>query len=157
METLAPIAFKSFLSHTTANENNSLDWLIESHPVFSQKAQLFWHVQKLHYIPWDMLCDDVIKCKRFPRYWPFVRGIHRSPADSPHKGQWCVALMFSLICASTNGWANNRDAGDLKRHCAHYDVTIMNVPIFVGDASLAQGQSGWANYLDQALWLRYDT
>ena len=42
--------------------------------------------------------DDVIKWKHFPRYWPFVRGIHRSPGNSPHKGQWRGALMFSLIC-----------------------------------------------------------
>ena len=37
--------------------------------------------------------DDVIKWKHFPRYWPFVRGIHRSPVNSPHKGQaelWCL-------------------------------------------------------------------
>ena len=39
--------------------------------------------------------DDVIKWKHFPRYWPFVRGIHRSPVNSPHKGQWPGALMFS--------------------------------------------------------------
>ena len=38
--------------------------------------------------------DDVIKWKHFPRYWPFVRGIHRSPANSPHKGQWRRALIF---------------------------------------------------------------
>ena len=72
--------------------------------------------------------DDVIKRKHFPRYWPFVRGIHRSPVDSPHKGQWRGALMFSLICVWTcwtNGWANNRDAGNLRRHRAHYDVTAM--------------------------------
>ena len=31
--------------------------------------------------------DDVIKWKHFPRYWPFVRGIRRSPVNSPHKGQ----------------------------------------------------------------------
>ena len=43
--------------------------------------------------------DDVIKWKHFPRYWPFVRGIHRSPVNSPHKGQWREALVFSLICA----------------------------------------------------------
>ena len=42
--------------------------------------------------------DDVIKWKHFPRYWPFVRGIHRSPVNSSHKGQWRGALMFSLIC-----------------------------------------------------------
>ena len=47
--------------------------------------------------------DDVIKWKHFPRYWPFVRGIHRSPVNSPHKGQWRGALMFSLICARING------------------------------------------------------
>ena len=51
--------------------------------------------------PQYFLCihDDVIKWKHFPRYWPFMRGIHRSPANSPHKGQWRGALMFSLICA----------------------------------------------------------
>ena len=65
----------------------------------------------------------------FPRYWPFVRGPHRSPANSPHKGQWRGALMFSLICAWTNGWANNQDAGDLRRHRAHYDVTVMDYQI----------------------------
>ena len=65
--------------------------------------------------------DDVIKWKHFLRYWTFVREIHRSPVNSPHKGQWCGALMFSLICA----WANNREAGDLRRHHAHYDVTVM--------------------------------
>ena len=69
---------------------------------------------------------DVIKWKHFPRYWPFVRGIHRSPVNSPHKGQWRGALMFSLICAWINGWVNNREAGALRRHRTHYDVTVMN-------------------------------
>ena len=35
------------------------------------------------------------------------------------------ALMFSLIGAWPNGWANNRHAGDLRRSRAHYDITIM--------------------------------
>ena len=69
--------------------------------------------------------DDVIKWKHFPRNWPFVRGIHRSPVNSPHKGQWRGALMFTLICARINGWVNNREAGDLRRHRAHYDVIVM--------------------------------
>ena len=55
--------------------------------------------------------DDVIKWKDFPRYWPFVRGIHRSPVNSPHKGQWHGALMFSLICDWINGWVNDHEAG----------------------------------------------
>ena len=47
---------------------------------------------------------------------------HQSLADT-HKGQWRGALMFSLIYAWTNGWANNRHASDLRGHCVHYDVT----------------------------------
>ena len=69
--------------------------------------------------------DDVIKWKHFPLYWPFVRGIHRFPVNCPHKGQWCGALMFSLICVWINGWENNREAGDLRRHRTHYDVIVM--------------------------------
>ena len=52
-------------------------------------------------------------------------GNHRSLVDFPHKGQWRGALMFSLICTWTNVWANNRDAGELRRHCAHYDIIVM--------------------------------
>ena len=47
------------------------------------------------------------------------------PVNSPHKGQWREALMFSLICAWINGWENNREAGDLRRYRAHYDVIVM--------------------------------
>ena len=73
--------------------------------------------------------DDVIKWKHFPRYRPFVRGIHRSPVNSPHKGQWRRALMFSLICACIDGWVNNREAGDLRRRPTHYDITVMDTQI----------------------------
>ena len=69
--------------------------------------------------------DDVIKWKSFPRYWTFVRGIHRSPVNSPHKGQWRGTLNFSFICSWIKGWVNNGDAGDLRHHGAHYDVTVM--------------------------------
>ena len=68
---------------------------------------------------------DVIKWKHFPRYWPFVRGIHRSPVNSPHKGQWRGTLMCSMICAWINSWVNNREAGDFRRYRTHYDVTVM--------------------------------
>ena len=47
------------------------------------------------------------------------------PVNSPHKGQWCGALMFSLICARINNWVNNREAGDLRCHRGHYDVNVM--------------------------------
>ena len=69
--------------------------------------------------------DDVNKWKHFPRYWPFVRGIHRSPVNFLHKSQWRRALMFSLICTWINSWVNYREAGYLWRHRAHYDVIVM--------------------------------
>ena len=72
-----------------------------------------------------MCHDDIIKWKHFPRHLPFVRGIHRSPVNPPHKGQWRGALMFSYICAWTNSWANSKDAGYLRRYREHYDVTVM--------------------------------
>ena len=68
--------------------------------------------------------DDIIKWKHFPRYWSFVWGIHWSPVNSPHKGQWRGALMFSLISAWINGYVNNREAGHLECHHAHYDVAV---------------------------------
>ena len=43
----------------------------------------------------------------------------------PHTGQWRGALMLSLICAWINGWVNDGDAGDLRRHRAHYDAIVM--------------------------------
>ena len=82
---------------------------------------------KVDHVPYDY----VIKWKHFPRYWPFQRGIHRSPVNSPHKGRWRRALMFSLICAWLNRWVYNREAGDLRRNRAHYDVIVkryQNVP-----------------------------
>ena len=45
--------------------------------------------------------DDVIKWKHFSRYWPFVRGIRRSPVNSPHK----VKRGFDL---SLNKWLSKQ-------------------------------------------------
>ena len=73
---------------------------------------------------------DVMKWKYFPRHWPFVRGIHRSPVNSPHKGQWRGALTFYLICVWINDWVNNREAGDLRPYRVHYDV-IVKILIFI--------------------------
>ena len=37
--------------------------------------------------------------------------------------------MFSLICARINDWVTNREAGDLTRRRAHYDVTVMVITL----------------------------
>ena len=60
----------------------------------------------------------------------FCGGIHRSPVTSPYKGQWRGDLMFSLIRAWINGWVNDREACDLRRHRTHYDATVMRFCYF---------------------------
>ena len=95
--------------------------------ILYEHAQYFpgWEAQPFH-------ChDDVIRWKHFPPYWPFVRGIHRSPVNFLHKGQRRETLIFSLIRTWINGWLNNCGAGGLRRHCAHYDVTVMVIIAFV--------------------------
>ena len=69
--------------------------------------------------------DDVIKWKHFPRYWPFVQGIHRWPVNSRHKGPvtWSFGISFHL--AWINGCVNNCEAGDSGRQRTHYDVIVM--------------------------------
>ena len=53
--------------------------------------------------------------------------IHRLPVNSPHKGQWRGTLVFSWICSWINGRVNNREAGDLRRHSAHYDDIVLKI------------------------------
>ena len=92
-------------------------------------ASMLWRRHQIldTYYTTDSSNDDVIKWKHFPRYSPFVRGIHRSTVNSPHKGQWRGALMFSLICVWINGWVNNREADDLRRYRVHGDVVVMTI------------------------------
>ena len=54
---------------------------------------------------------------------------------------WRGVLMFSLICAWINSWVNNREAGDLRRHRAHYDVIVMNGELIKPPMKL---ENGWA-------------
>ena len=99
----------------------------------------------------ECLHDYVIKWKHFPHYWPFVRGIHQSQLNSPHKGQWCGALMFSSICAWRNGWVDNCEAGDLRHNRTQYDVIVMyqqgNVTCHGTWKQCSSSQSwGWVNW-----------
>ena len=82
------------------------------------------------YIPWE-------KCHYLTRHALRVNNMMTSSnknifrvigplcGNSPHKGQWRTALMFSLICAWTNGWVKNWDAGDLRRHRTQNDAIVI--------------------------------
>ena len=88
-----------------------------------------------------------------PRNWPFVRGIHRSPVNSPHKGQWRWALVFSVICVWINGWVNIREVCDFRRYRAHYDVIVMSVNWDVMTLMVSCGYNMVASHC--ALWRNF--
>ena len=73
-----------------------------------------------------VMVTSSLEMETFSALLVIVREIHRSPVNSLYKGKWPGALMFSLICAWMNGWENNREAGDLRRHRAHYNITVMS-------------------------------
>ena len=75
-------------------------------------------------VSWDMMTSS--NGNIFRAYWSFVRGIHRSPVNTPHEGQWRGALVFSFIYAWTKSSISKRDTGDLWHHRAHYDVIVMS-------------------------------
>ena len=79
--------------HWPINENNCIQRagrcanIVCIPPAWDQFPDMNWYIH-----------DDVMKWKHFPRYWPFVWGIHRSPANSPHKGQSRVEL-WCFLCS----------------------------------------------------------
>ena len=75
---------------------------------------------------------------------------HWSPMNSRHKGQLRGALMHSLICARINGWVNNREARDLRRHRGHYDAIVMaqSLGCAVNDSFLSYEDEIWAFFVN---------
>ena len=104
-----------------------------------------------------LIHDDVIKWNHFPRYWPFVSGIHRSrwiPRTKASDAElWCF-----LWSAWINDWVNTREAGDLRRHRGHYDVNVMIIDILfrkVNTSIHLHILSGWLFLIqlcDDAWW-----
>ena len=103
-------------NYTNDFKNNSL--FSTCHLSFYEESQRIWYTRN---ITGDLTIKDIRQ-----KHDDVIRGIHGSTVNSPHKSQWRGALMFSLICACMNGWPNNREAGDLRHHCGHYDITVMN-------------------------------
>ena len=93
------------------NEQYSLSIWFQNHP---QPTQL----------PHLMTSSNV---NMFRITGPFKGNPPVTAVHSPHKGQWHGVLMLSLICGWTNVWTNNRYAGDLRRHRAHYNINIINI------------------------------
>ena len=87
--------------------------------LYESSLRNYWKKMYCHLHPWWN--------KGFDNYsYPHkISDIITDHLNSPHKGQWHGALMFSLISAWKNAWVNNRVAGELLRRDAHHDVTVM--------------------------------
>ena len=97
-----PLSYYCYTHVVGYTETTNMECFLSGNPL-SLGPQSWWHRQMERFSAWLALYED-----------------------SPHKGQWRGFFMFSLTCAWTNDWANNRDASDLIRHRAHYNVTVMS-------------------------------
>ena len=95
---------------------------------------------------WVAIHDDVIKWKPFPRYWPFVYGVHRWPVSSPHQGQWREALIFFFdlrlykrLSKQWRGWWFETPSRPLWRHCNMLGILSWYPSIFVNRMQLIWG------------------
>ena len=126
------------------------------------------NVIRNHWGPMTVWKYDVIKWKHFPRYRPFVRGIHRSPVNSPHKGQWRGSLVFSLMCALNKrlskqswGWWFETPPRSLWRHCNALRLLWAWHATLGAGTSVAGTTITWARFLsvtEQGLgrWARFN-
>ena len=115
-------------------QNKLLYWkyILEWEPLSIRRVNCCWTFT----VPWSRL-DNFSNLARTMNWWwrhqmeTFSALLSLCAGNSPvtgeflHKGQWRGALVFSLICTWINGWIKNDDAGGLRRHGIHYDVTVM--------------------------------
>ena len=103
------------------------------HVFFCQVRKRIIILLKLTLCVWH---DDVIKWKHFPRYWLFVRGIHRSPVNSPLKGQWRgFDVFFDLrlnkrLSKQWWGWWFKAPSRSLWCHCNEWVTNQVNLYMF---------------------------
>ena len=93
------------------------------------------HIQRDYYRDIQVICANWTLCVLSDISWwrhqmeafsaLLALYARHSPVNSPHKSQWRGDLMFFLIWVWINGSVNSREAGDLRRHRAHYDVIVM--------------------------------
>ena len=110
--------------HRSYDDEKYVNFIYKFSFSFSHRWGSHFQAARILLISWWWLwffLHDVIKWKQFSMLLALCVG--NSPVTG--EGQWCGAFMFSLICAWTQGWINNRDAGDLRRHPAHYDIIVM--------------------------------
>ena len=69
--------------------------------------------------------------KRFSRYWPFVRGIHRSPVGSPHKGLVMLSCFISVDVSPSILFNKQPSCRWIAMRSRSYNVTALNLELQV--------------------------
>ena len=101
---------------------HSITWLLMTWQRNEPGYQQSWY--------WPQVCFRAIL---IPSWWRHPMGIFfallalcagNSPVTGEFPSQRPVAQSFD-VCTLTNGWVSNCEAGDLRRHRAHYDVIVM--------------------------------
>ena len=138
----------SFWRHNDVIIASCVHWVEGNLTGVAVRALLCFAVVRYLYLPcppsYYACHDDIMTWKQFPHYWPFVRGIHRSAVDSPHKESVCGTLAFSFMLAWTSWWTKSGIFGDLRRCSAHVTSLSLHwdydnhaiVPCSVSEATL---------------------
>ena len=107
-----------FLSHSKASELSN--WLLHLKYIKPSSISISWGLQL-------SICNPSWRHQMEIFSTLLAICVENSPdtGEFPAQRQVTRAAMFSLICAWMNGWVNNRDASDLRRHHVHYDVIVM--------------------------------
>ena len=102
----------------------------------------------------EVVIKGIFKLKRIHGQWFYQELLttltwwrHQMETFSALLAIWRGALMSSLICTRTNGWVNNGEAGDLRRHRAHYDVTVTKKLNLLDALFLSQLNSRWCLHI----------
>ena len=104
---------------------NSNTHFINSSPPSAAYMQHWFGSALLQIMACCLFCTNMMTSwEHFLHYWPFVRGIHQSAVNSPHKHQWRGTLMFSLIHSFNKrlskqswGWWFDMPSRSLWCHC----------------------------------------
>ena len=104
------------------------DFLLAGGAAMRKPMWINWHVFTW-IIPGHAYHHDVINWKHFPRYWPFVRGIHRSgefPAQRPVTRSFDVFFDLRLnkrLSKQPWGWWFDTSSWSLWRQCNDTELT----------------------------------
>ena len=79
----------------------------------------------------SVVCQEMLQLRLMTLLPSFSWWRHQMETFSALLAFWRGALMFSLVCVWINDRVNSREAGDLRRYRAHYDVIVMYVQVSI--------------------------